>query len=91
MWQVYIIRCADDTLYTGITTDVPRRLSQHAANGGAAAKYLRGRAPLTLAFCCTVGSRSTALRVERRVKKLGKHDKERLVAGECSLAELKLL
>ncbi len=90
MWQLYIIRCGDGSLYTGVTTDLPRRLKQHAANGGAAAKYLRGRAPLTLAFCCTVGTRSAALRAERRVKKLAKRDKERLVAGECSLAALEL-
>lgn len=91
MWQIYLIRCKDGSLYTGITTDVPRRLGQHAGSGGAGAKYLRGRAPLSLAWCCTVGTRSNALRIERRIKKLGKRDKERLVAGECGLSELALL
>jgi putative endonuclease len=91
MWQVYLVRCRDGSLYTGITTDVARRLDEHAASGGAAAKYLRGRAPLTLVFCCAVGTRSIALRIERRIKQLGKQDKERLVAGECGFAELDLL
>ncbi len=91
MWQLYMIRCGDGSLYTGITTDVPRRLGEHTAGNGAAAKYLRGRAPLSLAWCCTIGSRTDALRIERRIKKLGKPDKERLAAGVRSLADLGLL
>lgn len=90
-WRLYLIRCSDDSLYTGITTDLARRLNQHHGNGGAGSRYLRGKGPLTLVYCCTVGSRSAALRIERRVKKLDKRDKERLVAGERSLAELKIL
>lgn len=91
MWQLYMIRCGDGSLYTGVSTDVTRRFGEHTAGNGAAAKYLRGRAPLSLAWCCTIGTRADALRVERRVKKLGKPLKERLVTGECSLAELGLL
>lgn len=88
MWQVYIIRCADDSLYTGITTDVVRRLGEHGGNGKAAARYLRGKGPLRLVFTCAVGSRSLALQAEYRIKQLTKRDKERLVAGRSSLAEL---
>ena len=64
-------------LYTGITTDVARRLAQHQAGKGA--KALRGKGELTLAFHCQVGDRSTALKLEYRVKQLSKIQKERLV------------
>ena len=49
-WFIYIIRCADGSLYTGITTDVSRRFAEHARSGPRAARYLRGRGPLTLVF-----------------------------------------
>lgn len=45
VWSVYIIRCGDDSLYTGITTELPRRLREHGGTGTAGAKYLRGRGP----------------------------------------------
>lgn len=86
MWKVYLIRCRDDSLYTGITLDLERRLREHAAEGAACAKYLRGKGPFTLVFSCTVGTRGEALRAERRIKKLSKELKERLVAGNLALA-----
>jgi putative endonuclease len=88
VWQVYLIRCRDDSLYTGITTDPVRRLREHAGEGAAGAKYLRGRGPFTLVFSCAVGSRAAALRAERRIKRLPKEYKERLVAGRTTLAEI---
>ncbi|CAI0947819.1 MULTISPECIES: GIY-YIG nuclease family protein [Serratia] len=76
-WHLYMLRLPNGMLYTGITTDVARRLAQHQAGKGA--KALRGKGELTLAFHRPVGDRSTALRLEYRVKQLSKAQKERLV------------
>lgn len=73
----YLIRTADNALYTGITTDVARRYRQHQTGKGA--KALRGKGELTLAFAAQVGNRSLALRIEYRIKQLTKRQKERLV------------
>ena len=78
-WHLYLVRCHDGSLYTGITTDVARRFAEHQENNGAGAKYLRGRGPLTLVFQKKLGSRSLALGVERKVKKLSKARKEELI------------
>jgi len=79
-WSIYLVRCADNSLYTGIATDVSRRMSEHEA-GRLGAKYLRGRGPLTLVFQQTVGDRSRASRVEHYVKRLSKQQKETLVCS----------
>ncbi len=79
LWSLYVVRCADSTLYTGITTDVEERFAEHSRGGPRAAKYLRGRGPLELVFSAEVGGRAHALRLERRVKKLSKARKERLL------------
>ncbi|ECI6536323.1 GIY-YIG nuclease family protein, partial [Salmonella enterica subsp. enterica] len=76
-WYLYLIRTADNALYTGITTDVARRYRQHQTGKGA--KALRGKGELTLAFAAQVGNRSQALRIEYRIKQLTKRQKERLV------------
>ncbi|EEG0114527.1 GIY-YIG nuclease family protein [Salmonella enterica] len=76
-WCLYLIRTADNALYTGITTDVARRYRQHQTGKGA--KALRGKGELTLAFAAQVGDRSLALRIEYRIKQLTKRQKERLV------------
>ena len=81
MWYVYIIRCADDSLYAGVTTDVDRRFAEHRSSGVKAAKYLRGRGPLQLVYTKKVGTRSDALREELRIKRLSKLHKERLLAS----------
>lgn len=67
-WHLYVIETAGGALYTGITTDVARRLAEHA--GGRGAKALRGRGPLTLLHQEAVGSRGEALRLEAAVKRL---------------------
>ena len=85
-WYLYLIRTADNALYTGITTDVARRYQQHQQGKGA--KALRGKGDLTLAFSAPVGDRSLALRAEYRVKKLTKRQKERLVAEGEGFAAL---
>ena len=75
-WYLYILRCGDDTLYTGITTDVQRRLADHRAGKGA--KYTRGRAPLELVYEEKCGTHSDALRREYAVKALPRTEKEKL-------------
>lgn len=85
-WFLYLIRCADNRLYTGITTDVERRFAEHQAGKGA--KALRGKGELQLAFHHEVGERSLALRLEYQIKQLTKHQKERLVAGDGSFETL---
>ncbi|MFO6297512.1 GIY-YIG nuclease family protein [Rahnella selenatireducens] len=76
-WFLYMLRTPTGMLYTGITTDVTRRLCQHQAGKGA--KALRGKGELELVFHCAAGDRSLASRLEIRVKKLSKVQKEFLV------------
>ena len=78
-WHLYLVRCRDGSLYTGITTNVARRFAEHQGNGDAGAKYLRGRGPLVLVFQKKLGSRSLALGVESKVKKLSTARKEELI------------
>jgi DNA-3-methyladenine glycosylase I len=75
-WYVYIIRCADNSLYTGITTDVSRRFNEHQTQSKHCAKYLRGKAPLTLVFQLCVADKSSALQMEYKIKQLSKLEKE---------------
>ncbi|MFC2058493.1 GIY-YIG nuclease family protein [Chloroflexota bacterium] len=78
-WHLYLVRCQDGSLYTGITTNVARRFAEHQKTNGAGAKYLRGRGPLMLVFQKKLGSRSLALGVESKVKKMSKARKEELI------------
>lgn len=73
-YSLYLVRCNDGSLYTGIATDVARRLKEHA-DSRRGAKYLRGKAPLTLVFERELGDRRVATRVEYQVKKLPRHEK----------------
>lgn len=79
MWFVYIIRCADGSLYTGVTTDVARRFEEHASGGKKSAKYVRGRGPLLLVYSRSIGTRAEALVEEMRIKRLSKSEKEALL------------
>lgn len=72
-WYVYLLRCADETLYCGVTVDPDRRLSQH--NAGTASKYTRSRRPVVMAACARVADKSTALRMEAAIKKLPRREK----------------
>ena len=76
-WYVYILRCGDETLYTGITDDIPRRLAAHRAGKGA--KYTRGRGPLELVWQEEVPDKSAALKREIAIKRLTRQEKERLI------------
>lgn len=86
-WYVYIVRCRDGSLYTGIALDVERRLAEHRANKGA--KYLRGRGPIELVFQKKVGNKGAALKLEQEIKRLPKRKKEVLV--QTGLQDSKLL
>lgn len=88
MWSIYLIRCGDNSLYTGITNDVVKRFAVHVEGGAKAAKYLRSRHPLRLVYTVELGTRSDASKVELFIKKLPKKTKELLISGRVSLAEL---
>lgn len=77
IWYLYILRCRDGTLYTGITTDVEKRFEAHCTGKGA--KYTRGRGPLELVYREECGSHSQALKREAAVKKLPRREKESLL------------
>lgn len=82
-----MLRCRDGTLYTGIATDVDRRLAEHE-QGIRGSRYLRGRGPLQLVFQWEVQGRSLASRAEHRIKSLSRQEKERLVVSPARIREL---
>ncbi|MEX2516982.1 MAG: GIY-YIG nuclease family protein [Gammaproteobacteria bacterium] len=81
-WHVYLIKTRTGKLYTGITTDIARRLSEHSQSGSRAAKYLRGKAPLQILYSCEIGSRSLAMQVEWQIKQLPRTEKQTLIANQ---------
>ena len=83
VWSVYLIRCGDGSLYTGIATDVERRFSEHVGQGPKAAKYVRGRLPLEIVYRREIGTRSEACKEELRVKALSVKGKLALVNESC--------
>ena len=78
-WFVYILRCADNSLYTGITTNVDKRLDQHNGVDKCGAKYTHGRRPVTLVYQESSNSRSAASKRECAIKTLNKPQKEQLI------------
>ena len=77
MWYLYILQCGDGSLYTGITTDVEKRLEAHRSGKGA--KYTRGRSPLTLKYREACGTHSDALKRELEIKHLSREEKLALI------------
>ncbi|MBF0196376.1 MAG: GIY-YIG nuclease family protein [Planctomycetes bacterium] len=81
-WFVYMLRCADDSIYTGISTDVDRRIEEHNGKGKKGAKALKGKRPVKLAWKSEkLSSRGEASKLEYALKKLRKTEKERIVQG----------
>ena len=78
-WKLYILRCGDGSLYTGITTDVEKRLEAHRSGKGA--KYTRGRGPLELMYREECGTHSDALKRELEIKSLPREEKIKLIGG----------
>ena len=76
-WYLYILRCRDGSLYTGITTDVEKRLEAHRSGRGA--KYTRGRGPLELVYREECGTHSDALKREIEIKRLTREQKQALI------------
>jgi putative endonuclease len=85
-WYLYLIRCGDGSIYTGISNDVAKRLAVHRAGRGA--RYLRGRGPLLLARKVRVGRCGDALKVERKVKRMPRERKEKLIKGKIRVKDL---
>ncbi|MGI9204131.1 MAG: GIY-YIG nuclease family protein [Woeseiaceae bacterium] len=73
-YSVYLVRCCDGSLYTGIATDVARRVTEHQ-DSKRGARFLRGKGPLTLVYQREIGNRSLASKIESRVKRLPKAEK----------------
>ena len=88
MYYVYILRCEDDTLYTGITTDVRRRFNEHREDKVKGAKYTKAHKPKEIAAAWEAGTKSKASKLEYRIKKLGKTEKEKLISDTSENAEL---
>ena len=82
-WFVYVVRCRDGSLYTGISRDVGARVQKH--NDGKGARYTRGRGPLAVCAVRRCTSKGDALRLELAIKALTRDDKERLVAKKSRL------
>lgn len=82
-WIVYILECSDQTLYTGITNDLTRRLAKH--NAGQGAKYTKGRAPLKLVYSESCKDKSKALKREIQIKALSRAKKIALISGNSEV------
>lgn len=87
-WWVYILRCADGSLYTGVTTDLARRFAEH--NSGTASKYTRSRLPVTMVYREAKRGRGVALRREAAIKALTRPQKEALIARQILANSLQL-
>ncbi len=79
MWFVYIVRCADDTLHTGMAKDVERRIEEHNSSDALAASYTRARRPVALAYREPADTRSAALKREYEIKQLTRQEKDELL------------
>ena len=77
VWLCYIVRCADDSLYTGITNNLEKRIKKH--NDGNGAKYTRSRRPVVLVFHLNCGTKSQAAQKEYEIKRMTKMEKEKLI------------
>jgi predicted GIY-YIG superfamily endonuclease len=84
LWHVYIVRCADDSLYTGVAKNLDTRIAQHNAGGGA--KYTRSRLPVELVYTESAPDRSAAQKREAQIKRLPAGGKRNLIASSRSLA-----
>ena len=82
-WCVYILKCADDTYYTGITSNINRRIKEHGTNKGA--KYTKQRGPFKLVYKASSHNRSSASKEEHRIKSLPLHEKLKLLKSDAVL------
>lgn len=82
MYYTYMLRCEDDSIYTGITTDIERRMEEHFGKGEKCAKYTKTHTAQKLEACFSSDTRKTASQLEYRIKKLKKEDKEKLIKNK---------
>lgn len=83
-WAVYILRCVDGSLYTGISVDVERRVEEHNSSNRLGAKYTRGRRPVKLVYTEVLNDRSLAAQRELQIKQMSRKEKEKLIrAADC--------
>lgn len=90
-WWLYILRNERNALYTGITNNLARRLKAHRGKRAGGAKFTRGCRSLRLVYACEIGSRSAALKMEMKIKRLSKPRKEALVSARPQLHQLQRL
>ena len=84
-WKVYLLRCADGTLYCGSTVDLERRLAQHNGEAPGGARYTRSRRPCELACFAPCPDRSSAMKLEAQIKRLARKDKIAALEGRLTL------
>ncbi len=80
-WYVYIVECADGSLYTGITKDLDRRVDEHNSDNQLGASYTRGRRPVALLYHESHKARSSAAKREYEIKRMSRGEKERMIGG----------
>jgi putative endonuclease len=83
VWYVYIVECSDQTLYTGITIDIEKRIQKH--NEGKGAKYTKGRGPVALVRSFECQDKGEALRLEYKIKQLPREEKLRYIYPETTV------
>lgn len=89
MWWVYMVRCSDGSLYTGIARDVTRRVGEHNGSGKRAAQYTRSRQPVVLVYQESVSDRATASRREYQIKQLNRAQKLQLIEAGAPVSQTK--
>lgn len=87
MYYFYILRCSDNSLYSGIAKDVKKRLREHNSKGGRGAKYTRAKGPVNLVYTEEYIDVKEAMRRERQVKKMRKSEKENLIMKSAIIRE----
>lgn len=88
MHYTYILKCSDNTLYTGYTKDIERRINEH--NNGNGAKYTRGRTPVSLKRVETFSDKSSAMKREYEIKQLDRNNKKNLISNNPNIIKIKL-
>lgn len=81
MYYFYILRCSDNSLYSGMTTNLEKRLKEHNSNGSRGAKYLRAKKPVVMVYTETFEDLKTAMQREYEIKQWSKAKKEALISG----------
>lgn len=87
-WYVYIVKCSDKSLYTGITKNIERRINEHNNSNSLGSRYTRGRRPVKLVYQEAKQTRSEATRRECEIKKLSRREKEVLLTGSSTVLEV---